>query len=61
MILAETVAERSGISKRGALKIIDKYTGSDPEKHRWDFKVHERGAKKYQLLDPITADTDSAS
>lgn len=61
MLLAENAAERSGISKRAALKIIEKYTGSDATVHRWNYDLHERGAKKYRLLDPITADTDSAS
>ena len=50
MKLGVAASERSGISKRSALRIIEKYTGSDPEKHRWDFKVQERGAKKYRLL-----------
>jgi hypothetical protein len=61
MKLAGTVAERSGISRRAAVKVIEKYTGSDPKVHRWNFDVHERGAKKYHLLDPITADIDSVS
>ena len=56
--LAEAVAERSGISRRAANKIIEKYSGSDPDKHRWNFQVRERGAKEYCLLTPDSADSD---
>jgi hypothetical protein len=52
MNLAETAAERSDFSKRAVLRVIEKYTGSDPNVHKWDYDVHERGAKKYRLLDP---------
>jgi len=61
MRLAITAAKRSGVSKRTALRIIEKFTGSDPEKHRWNYEVGERGAKIYRLLNPIPADTDSAA
>ncbi len=55
MKLADDVSVRSNISKRSALKIIEKYTGNDPVLHRWMFKVCERGAKVFVLLDqPIT-------
>ena len=50
MKLAEAAAERANISKRGTLKVIDKYTGNDPAIHRWSFVVRERGAKVYELL-----------
>lgn len=58
MQLADASAKQSGVSKRAALKIIEKYTGSDPNVHSWNYEVHERGAKKYRLLDPITTGTD---
>lgn len=60
MALAQAAAKRSGSSKRTALRVLDKYCGSDPDQHRWDFKVHERGAKKYHLLNSITAGSDPA-
>ena len=50
MKLADAVADRAGISKRAALKVIEKYTGTDPAKHRWSYEVRERGAKFYTLL-----------
>lgn len=61
MRLADTAAKRSGVSKRTALKLIEKYTGSNPEKHRWRYTVGERGAKTYRVLHSITAGTDPAS
>jgi hypothetical protein len=58
MRLAEAAAEQSGASKRAVLRLVDKYSGNDPDKHRWNFQVLERGAKKYCLLTPDTAVTD---
>lgn len=54
MRLADSVADRAKISKRSALKLIDKYTGSDPTIHRWTFSVHERGAKVFCILESTT-------
>lgn len=54
MKLADAVATRSGISKRSALQIIERYTGVDRTLHRWSFSVGERGAKMYALLDSAT-------
>jgi Primase C terminal 2 (PriCT-2)/Bifunctional DNA primase/polymerase, N-terminal len=50
MNLAAEVAKRSGVSRRAALDIIEKYTGADIEKHHWNFAVKDRGAKVYHLL-----------
>jgi len=50
MKLAAATAERSKISKRNALQIIEKYTGEDPITHRWSFSVGGHGAKLYVLL-----------
>lgn len=49
MKLAETAAERTQISKKRMIKVIDNYTGDDPAIHQWSFKVHERGAKVFML------------
>ena len=56
--LAEAVAERSGISKRAAKKIIDKYAGADLAIHKWTYTVRDRGAKVFSLLAPDTAVSD---
>lgn len=51
MLLAEAVAERASISKRQAIRTIEKYTGADPAVHRWHFVVKDRGAKVFVLLE----------
>lgn len=50
MKLVDAAAERAGVSKRAVLKVIDKYSGTDPRQHHWQYKVKERGAKAYALL-----------
>lgn len=52
MLLADAAAATVGISKRLALRVIEKYTGSDRSTHRWNFAVAARGAKVFQILDP---------
>lgn len=51
MLLADAVAEHAGTSKRIAIRVIERYSGDDPVAHRWNFKVRERGAKVFELLD----------
>jgi hypothetical protein len=53
MKLVDAVAQNAGVSKRTALKIIEKYTGDDPSLHRWKFNVADRGAKVFVLLESI--------
>ena len=50
MRLVEATAERAGTSKRNALKVLEKYTGDDPDKHRWTYHVANRGAKFFKLI-----------
>ena len=50
MLLAELTSRQTSISKRQALKVIDRYTGNDPSIHRWSFVVKDRGAKVFELL-----------
>jgi len=61
MKLADTVSERSGISKRNAIKVIEKYTGSDAATHKWSFSVGDRGAKIFTVLESISNKIDSES
>ena len=56
MRLADATAERAGTSRRNALKVIEKYTGSDPANHQWRYTVSERGAKVYSLLEEQSDD-----
>jgi hypothetical protein len=60
MALADAADKRSGVSKRTALQVLDKYCGNDPDQHLWNFKVHKHGAKKYYLLNSIVAGCDPA-
>ena len=50
MKLADAAAERAKISRRGTIKVIDKYSGEDPGIHKWSFVYREHGAKVYRLL-----------
>lgn len=50
MQLADAVSRRAGISRRSAIQIVEKYSGTDPVAHRWNFTVGDRGAKNYILL-----------
>jgi hypothetical protein len=59
MVLAATVANRSGCSKRIALQVIEKYTGADPAIHRWNYTVQEHGAKVFSMLDTASQSTNS--
>ncbi len=52
MALAATIAQKTDCSKRKAFKLLDKYTGADPQQHFWAFEVKARGAKTYRLLSP---------
>jgi uncharacterized protein YheU (UPF0270 family) len=51
MELVRAVAKRTGVSRRSAMQVLERYTGNDPECHHWDYSVRERGAKVFRLLD----------
>jgi hypothetical protein len=50
MRLRDAVNERSGVSKRKVLNILDKYTGQVPDQHKWFYTTQKHGRKVYQLL-----------
>ncbi|MCU6453930.1 AAA family ATPase [Sphingomonas sp. A2-49] len=50
MQLAQAAAKRARVSARAAIKVIERYQGDDPERHRWSYSVRDRGAKVYRLL-----------
>lgn len=56
MKLAEAAAKRAKVSKRSALTVIERYTGTDPSAHRWHFVVQAHGAQVYALLAAPTSD-----
>ena len=49
MALAKAVASLSKATRRHVIEILERYTGSDPAIHKWDFAVAERGAKVFTL------------
>ncbi len=50
MAIAGLAAKASKSSRRGALKVLDDYTGDDPAIHRWTFTRKEHGRMIYALL-----------
>jgi hypothetical protein len=50
MDLVSAAVDRSGVSKRTVIEVLERYTGKDPAVHRWTFTVHARGEKRYALL-----------
>lgn len=51
MKLTDAVSKKLTVSKRDALKVIEKYTGTDVQNHRWKYAVGARGAQIFELLD----------
>lgn len=52
MGLAKEIMSRTGISRTNAIRVIEKYTGSDPAVHLWNLVVGPHNAKIYYLLQP---------
>jgi len=50
MALAKVAAAKADVSERAALRVIQKYTGTDPACARWHFKRKAHGAMIYTLL-----------
>jgi len=50
MRLRNAISERTGISHRKALQLIEKYVGANIDKHKWCYTVHEHNKHVYQLL-----------
>jgi archaellum biogenesis ATPase FlaH len=49
MKLSKAVSKSTGISTRAALRLIEKYTGSDPQLHIWDYEMRNHGAQQYSV------------
>ncbi len=54
MSLASAIVTATQVSRRHALKILEKYTGDEVGRHLWVFKVGAHGAMAYSLLDPVS-------
>jgi hypothetical protein len=57
MKMIDAVSKRTTESNRNVLKVIEKYTGDDPQQHRWQYAVGARGAQKFALLERPSAAT----
>jgi len=51
MELASEAARRSGLSKRAILRKIERYTGTDPQQHKWTFQRKNHGSKVHALIE----------
>jgi hypothetical protein len=54
--LCDEVAERGNVGKRRAAELIEKYTGTDPIRHHWNYKVGNRGVQTFSLLSLTSPD-----
>ncbi|RYG88111.1 MAG: hypothetical protein EON58_20225 [Alphaproteobacteria bacterium] len=52
MALSKAAAAKAGSSQREAIRVLERYTGSEPEQHHWTYAVREQGAKIFELLAP---------
>jgi Bifunctional DNA primase/polymerase, N-terminal./Primase C terminal 2 (PriCT-2). len=50
MALRNAVAAKANVNRASAMRVIEKYTGTDPAHHHWFFNVGARGAKCFALL-----------
>jgi len=54
MEIIAAVSEHSGSSKSKVRKLIEHHTGDDPLRHKWNYQIGDRGAKKFSLLRSAT-------
>jgi len=59
MPLAKAASKQAGISERAAIRVIEKYTGTDPAQAKWYFERKARGAMIYSLHPSPMAPPDS--
>lgn len=57
--LVKAMAVDGDISRARAHRILDRYTGSDPEKHFWNYDKGARGKRTYYLLKDRLAEGDT--
>ena len=56
--LVRAVAEDGDISRSQARRVLDRYTGTDPDRHRWSVQKGDRGKRTYTLLIKPKAESD---
>lgn len=59
MQLAKEAAKRVKVSHRTAVQVVERYTGTDPLKHLWDYQIGAHGKRHYTLLPPPAPADDS--
>ncbi len=57
MALAFAVSKDRGISHRAAIGVLERYTGTVPNTHLWDFDKGARGVRVYRLIDQMKPDS----
>jgi hypothetical protein len=50
MDIVKIAAIPTHASRRAVMKVLEKYTGDDPDRHRWNYTVREHGRMVYFLL-----------
>lgn len=50
MKLVTELRKKMGISKRAAIKVVEKYTGVEPGQHYWNYTMKGHGAQQYELI-----------
>ncbi len=48
--IVRAAAEDGDISRSQARRVLDRYTGTDPDRHRWSVQKGDRGKRTYTLL-----------
>jgi hypothetical protein len=48
--IIDKAASITGDSKRHAERVLDKYTGTDPNLHHWNYAIGDRGVHSFELL-----------
>jgi hypothetical protein len=48
--IVRAISRDGTISRSQARRVLDRYTGSDPERHLWNFEKGDRGKRTYYLL-----------
>jgi hypothetical protein len=51
MALLAKMRQVTSCPRSRAEQVLDRYTGDNPDKHRWNFRVGAKGAKEYYLID----------
>lgn len=56
--IVRAAAEDGDISRSQARRVLDRYTGTDPDRHRWSVQKGDRGKRTYTLLIKPKAEGD---